>query len=108
MANPISPYPISAAATVWAPTGGALAVLLSNGDGTFQTAVKYTSGKGASWVVMGDFDGDGANDVAVLGRSSKTVTVYLGAGDGTLRNALTYGSGRRSGGNDHGRPECRW
>ena len=75
------------------PTGGALAVLLNNGDGTFQTAVKYTSGKGASWVVIGDFDGDGANDVAVLGRSSKTVTVYLGAGDGTLRNALTYGSG---------------
>src|SRR6478609_7284038 len=63
------------------------------GDGTFQSAVKYSSGKGASWVVMGDFDSDGRNDIAVLGRTGKTVTVYLGAGEGTLRNALSYGSG---------------
>jgi FG-GAP-like repeat len=74
-------------------TGGALGVLINNGDGTFQAPVKYSSAQGASWVVAGDFDGDGLNDVAVLGRNSKTVMIYLGVGDGTLRNALSYGSG---------------
>ena len=40
-------------------------MLLANGDGTFQSAVKYSSGKGASSVVIGDFDSDGNNDIAV-------------------------------------------
>jgi hypothetical protein len=75
------------------PGGGVLGVLINNGDGTFQAPVKYSSAQGASWVLAGDFDGDGLNDVAVLGRNSKTVMIYLGAGDGTLRNAISYGSG---------------
>jgi hypothetical protein len=77
--------------------GSALAVLLGNGDGSFQAAVRYSMIKGSNSVAMGDFNGDGKTDLAVLGANSTSVvgvaTVLLGNGDGTFRNALNYGAG---------------
>jgi hypothetical protein len=47
---------------------------------------------------IGDFNGDGNNDLAVASVGGSTgavglVTVLLSKGDGTFRNALTYGAG---------------
>jgi hypothetical protein len=82
------------------PGAADVAVLLGNGDGTFQTAVKYPAVNGADAVVMGDFNGDGNLDLAVSsnavgpsGAGSGSVTVLLGRGDGTFRNSMVYGAG---------------
>jgi hypothetical protein len=40
-----------------------VAVLLGNGDGTFQNAVTYTLGLGYGFVKSADFNGDGAADL---------------------------------------------
>lgn len=80
---------------------GTVAVLLGNGDGTFQTAVTYDSGGySAQFVAVADVNGDGKPDVLVANgcfSSSDctygTVGVLLGNGDGTFRTAVTYSGG---------------
>jgi FG-GAP-like repeat len=74
---------------------GTVAVLLGNGDGTFQPAFKYPVAAGLLSVILGDFNGDGLLDMAVSSGSGTNnpatgVTVLLGNGDGTFRNAVTY------------------
>ena len=85
---------------------GSVAVLLGNGDGTFQTAVSYdTAGFFANSVAVADVNGDGKPDLIVgnfcgftndcelsLGRSG-TVSVLLGNGDGTFQTAVVYDPG---------------
>jgi hypothetical protein len=78
---------------------GTVAVLLGNGDGTFQSAVVYGSnGYDAMSVVVGDVNGDGNPDHVVanlfcLTNCNATVAVLLGNGDGTFQTAMTYDSG---------------
>jgi hypothetical protein len=74
---------------------GTIAVLLGNGDGTFQPAVKYTVAQGLTYLAMGDFNGDGFMDVAVASLLDTTgaVTMMPGNGDGTFRNAVRYAAG---------------
>jgi hypothetical protein len=85
-------------------TGGAsVAVLLGNGDGTFQTAVIYGSGGyNPVSIAVADVNGDGKPDLVVANQcaanssfcSDGTVAVLLGNGDGTLQKAaVVYGPG---------------
>ena len=81
-------------------TNGNVAVLLGNGDGTFQAAVAYDSGGPlASSVAIADVNGDGKPDLLVVNHSSTTgvgdgtVAVLLGDGDGTFQAALNYDTG---------------
>jgi hypothetical protein len=60
-----------------------VSVLLGNGDGTFQTAVTYPVGRKSADVAIGDFNGDGNLDLAVVDRAGP-VTILLGKGDGTF------------------------
>jgi hypothetical protein len=83
--------------------GGAVSVLLGNGDGTFRAAVSYESGgQTAVSVAVADVNGDGKLDVLVANEgydncgnncSSGSVGVLLGNGDGTFQAAVSYGSG---------------
>lgn len=84
-------------------------VILSNGDGTFQTtgispiAVSLLPGSGPAAVVIGDFDGDTFADLAVVNvgivddscsvaqpANADKVTILLGDGLGTFGAPTTY------------------
>jgi hypothetical protein len=75
--------------------GTTIAVLLGNGDGTFQPPRTLTAGSGPFFVAAGDFNGDGVSDLVVadLGPStqrSNTISVFLGNGDGTFKPAVPF------------------
>src|SRR5207237_9620955 len=72
---------------------GSFTVLLGNGDGTFQSAVNYDAGTNPVSVAVGDFDGDGKPDLAVVNSGSTNVALLLGKGDGTFQNAVNYDTG---------------
>ncbi len=68
-----------------------VSVLLSNGDGTFKTALNSTfSSLTAGQFTVGDFNADGKPDLAIAGTYAGTsgVVILLGKGDGTF----TFGS----------------
>jgi hypothetical protein len=73
-----------------------IAVLLGNGDGTFQPVAYYpTGGSEPSRVTVGDFNGDGIPDVAVseIGGAA----VLLGNGDGTFQPYHFFSTGINGG-----------
>jgi len=68
----------------------AVAVLLGNGDGTFGTAILYSTDVGngdAFAVVAADFRGDGKLDLAVERDNGPSALLY-GNGDGTFQAAI--------------------
>src|SRR5262249_61474473 len=72
-----------------------VSVLLGNGDGTFQAAVNFVAGDRAFSVAVGDFNGDGVQDLAVAHGffGSNSVSVLLGNGDGKFQEGVNYGTG---------------
>jgi hypothetical protein len=72
---------------------GAVAVLLGNGNGTFQPPINYAVGLDPSGIVAGDFTGDGHLDLAAANSGSSDVSVLLGNGNGTFQPQVTYAVG---------------
>ncbi len=72
------------------PESNDIAVLLGNGDGTFQPAVRYAVA-GPGLIVSGDFNDDGRLDLAFASTAypSGAVSVLLGNGDGTFQAPTT-------------------
>jgi Bacterial Ig-like domain (group 3)/FG-GAP-like repeat len=69
---------------------GEAAVLLGNGDGTFQAPVFYDSGGGLGGpLAVADLTGNGILDIAIANWDNNTVGVLLGNGDGTFQTAVT-------------------
>jgi hypothetical protein len=68
---------------------GNLSILLGNGDGTFQAASNIPVGKNPQSLAVGDFNGDGKLDLAVL-NSGDTLSVSIGNGDGTFQARVDY------------------
>ena len=71
---------------------GSVFILLGNGDGTFQPAIKYPAGSisALSVVVAADFNADGNLDLAVSGTFDGRTTLLLGNGDGTFQTPVIY------------------
>jgi len=70
-----------------------VSVLLGNGDGTFQTQTTYNVGPGALGVAVGDFNGDGIQDLVTANLEGNNVSVLLGRGDGTFQSQVLYAAG---------------
>src|SRR6266851_3430493 len=74
-----------------------VSILLGVGDGTFQPAVNFSVG-GSPYsqpqsVAVGDFNGDGFLDLAVVNANDDNISVLMGNGNGTFRPAVNYGTG---------------
>ncbi|MFQ5766845.1 MAG: FG-GAP repeat domain-containing protein [Acidobacteriota bacterium] len=63
---------------------GQLAILLGNGDGTFNEPLITPVGTRPFAVVTGDFNSDGILDLAVTNQFSFDVSILLGNGDGSF------------------------
>ncbi|HET6178641.1 MAG TPA: FG-GAP-like repeat-containing protein [Candidatus Sulfotelmatobacter sp.] len=70
------------------PSDSGVKILLGNGDGTFQPYREYSAGGSPFGLAVGDFDGDGNNDLAVA--NQQDAVVLMGNGDGTLRTPRPY------------------
>ena len=75
----------------------AIAVLLGNGDGTFQAAVTFPFASFPGWVGIRDLNGDGKPDLVVTTSEAPNVFVLLGNGDGTLQAPVSYRVGVSAG-----------
>jgi hypothetical protein len=77
---------------------GVVAVLLGNGDGTFQPPRTISLGERFNSVAVADVNGDGKPDLIVTYpgaflSNSGTVTVLLGNGDGSFQQPRTFATG---------------
>jgi hypothetical protein len=70
---------------------GNVAILLGNGDGSFQAPVVYNCGATPRIPVVADFNGDGNADLAIPNYFG--FAIMLGNGDGTLRSPIQYSPG---------------
>ncbi|HVW87750.1 MAG TPA: VCBS repeat-containing protein, partial [Bryobacteraceae bacterium] len=67
-------------------TGGQVAVLLNDGNGSFAPPAFYLSGVSANYVTAKDLNGDGAMDLVVAGTSG--LAVFRGLGNGAFAAPL--------------------
>jgi len=68
-----------------------VSILLGNGDGTFfVSGLSPATGRQPEGIVVGDFNGDGLQDLAVTNTGDNTVTILIG--DGTGRFTQLAGS----------------
>ncbi len=75
------------------PSGGnsQVAILIGNGDGTFQPPVVFDVGSSGSTLAAGDVNGDGKLDLVVGNYGdSNSVSLLLGNGDGTFQPGVVY------------------
>ena len=70
-----------------------VSILMNNRDGTFQTAVSYGAGDGASLLFCAHLDGDAALDLAVASYLSDSVFILKNNGNGTFQTKVGYGVG---------------
>lgn len=80
--------------------GGAVSILLGNGDGTFQNPTQLAT---TDWgpdtgmdagIIAADLNNDGIPDIAAPDPGSSSVMVFLGNGDGTFRPVQRYAVGK--------------
>jgi len=74
--------------------GYAVAILLGNGNGTFQAEVHYGIPCTGNLIASGDFDGDGIPDLVVGEEACGNISILLGNGDGTFQGAKTFTAGK--------------
>jgi hypothetical protein len=85
------PGKVDLVTTAFQPDGSrAVAVLLGNGDGTFQKPVSVTSDGRPTAVGVGDFNGDGKQDLVLVDPYNHVVSVLPGNGNGTFQAPIPF------------------
>ena len=80
-------------------TGGSISILTGQGDGTFVAGATYAVGYLPTALAVGDFDGDGNPDLAVVISNPNLqfnpgfVTIFTGSASGTFTAQANYGVG---------------
>jgi len=75
-------------------SGGQLAVLKGNGDGTFQAPVNYTCGTTPASIKIADLDGANGPDIAVADYTGTSpVWIFLNNGSGAFAAGVSYPTG---------------
>ena len=72
------------------PSSVGVTVFLGNADGTLKPGVNYGSGGYMEFVVTGDFNGDGFQDIVSSDISSGAIYLFLGNGNGTFQPPQTF------------------
>ncbi len=75
-----------------------VSILLGTNEGdvrSYRNVASYAVGYAPLAVAINDFNGDGKADVAVVNRSSDTVTILLNTGAGSFRVGGSYESGNK-------------
>ena len=85
MASKTSPLPII--------DSGNVSILLGDGAGNFSAPTNFGTGDGPVSVAVGDFNGDGKQDLAVANYGSNNVSILLGDGAGNFSAATNFGAG---------------
>ncbi len=67
-------------------SAGTVLILLGRGDGTFQAAQAFEVGLFPSSVAVGDFNGDGRQDLATANINASTVSILINNTPGVLLN----------------------
>src|SRR5205807_2068984 len=73
-------------------------VLLGRGDGTFAppTFVRTVFSDGAGPMVVGDFTGNGKQDVIIFSKNDPFAEIFLGNGDGSFQAGKVFGVGENT------------
>jgi FG-GAP-like repeat/Calx-beta domain/Carboxypeptidase regulatory-like domain/FG-GAP repeat len=74
---------------------GTASVLMGNGAGSFSVAAgsPFSAGSNPRSVVIGDFNGDGKQDIAIPNSNSNNVSILLGNGTGAFGSATNFPAG---------------
>jgi hypothetical protein len=59
----------------------------------FQSQATFATSAGSRTVAVGDVNGDGKTDLAILNRTQNSVSILLGNGDGTFQAQKTFATG---------------
>jgi hypothetical protein len=70
---------------------GVVAVLLGNGDGTFQPETDYAVGDGPTSITVADLNADAIPDLVVASQGSNSVFTLLSNGDGSFQTPASWG-----------------
>jgi hypothetical protein len=72
-----------------------LAILIGRGDGTFKPALMYPTvfANNAGPMVVGDFTGDGVDDILVFSDNEAKGEIFRGNGDGTFQPGTVFATG---------------
>jgi hypothetical protein len=91
--------------------GNNASVLLNTGSGSFGLATNFATGTAPLFIITGDFDSDGEEDLVTVNQTSNNVSVLKGTGTGSFGTAMYFpiaGSGfgaTKADFNEDGRPD---